>query len=578
MDGRWRKAVLAWAVGLAVLGGAGPALAAEPDPNDQNWQGFEVAGRLGMAGAATQRPHVRVEARYDDLHFDFDYGAVRRAHPLAGYWGPPDLANPGHLFRLGAALSPQPWFTVGVRAMAEADYVESHADPASYGPAEFVPGFASWILIGPPGLQAYLGVNDGGLAAMPLGGPRFGLRTATHWRQLAARMELAAGYVKSDWEGQSVLQGAAVLAHPLASPRWLGEVALAAALGSKEKYLLVSFGARWSAPVQPDRQGAERALASETAYVPAASDTWLGRETTWLHRPSGLPQTCTVTEAAAMEDMTWLYQTCTPGPADAIMPWATGCYVLDHLGLWRLPTCPGEAPGKLTRPLLLVPSRGAADPRFVDLNDATWQRRVLKLEGRNVQVECQRVPGLQTYEACMSPQEGLLFASVRATLAADRKRWPARSTELVQWRTVEVAPGSSHFGDEVSQCHWSSACRVLGECRDQGGRCVAQRDDDCAPAAVCAIRGACGAVAGRCAPKTAAMCESSENCRRLGQCQLGKVIGAPACVAADDLACQAAEVCAAQGLCRAERGRCVAGGVVPGAELPAEVTPVTAPR
>lgn len=578
MDGRWRKAVLAWAVGLAVLGGAGPALAAEPKALDGKLRLEEFAWRAGVTGLTSPGPHLRLEGRVADIQLDFDYGAVPESYFIS--WLGERVNSSGRLLRLGLAVAPADWIAFGIRGALWPKQYQLESQGASWSNVDFDAGLAPWIVAGPPGIQWYAGFNDGGLVSLPLNGPRLGVLRTTQWGELAARLEVAAGYTESLHRRGLILQLATVLAHPMKNSPWWGEFAMGIVASGEDLHAQFAFGTRWKAPSPPAQPAhpADTPLASETAYVPAAPDTWLGRETTWLHRPSGLPQTCTVTEAAAMEDMTWLYQTCTPGPADAIMPWATGCYVLDHLGLWRLPTCPGEAPGKLTRPLLLVPSRGAADPRFVDLNDATWQRRVLKLEGRNVQVECQRVPGLQTYEACMSPQEGLLFASVRATLAADRKRWPARSTELVQWRTVEVAPGSSHFGDEVSQCHWSSACRVLGECRDQGGRCVAQRDDDCAPAAVCAIRGACGAVAGRCAPKTAAMCESSENCRRLGQCQLGKVIGAPACVAADDLACQAAEVCAAQGLCRAERGRCVAGGVVPGAELPAEVTPVTAPR
>lgn len=572
MNSWWRKAVLAWAMGLAMAVAVAPVRAGEPKVLDGKMGSEEFGWRAGVTGLSSPSPHLRLEGRVADIQLDFDYGAVQESYFIS--WLGDTVNASGHLLRLGLAVAPADWITLGIRGALWPKQYRLESEGAPWSDVELAWGLAPWIVAGPPGIQWYAGFNDGGLVSLPLNGPRLGVLRTTQWGELAARLEIAAGYTESLRGRGLIVQLATVVARQMKNSPWWGEFAMGIVSSGDDLHAQFAFGTRWKAPAPPPQAAhqADAPLASETAYVPAASDPWLGRETTWLHRPIGLAQTCTVTEAVAMGDMTWLYQTCSPGPADAVLPWTTGCYVADRHGLWRLPVCPGEAPGKLTRPLLLVPSRGAADPRFVDLNDATWQRRVLKLEGQNVQVECQRVPGLQTYEACVSPKEGLLFASVRAALPADRKRWPARSTELVRWRAVEVAHGSSHFGEEVSQCHWSSACRVLGECRDQGGRCVAQRDDDCAPAAVCAIRGACGVVAGRCAPRSAAMCESSENCRRLGQCQLGKVMGAPACVAAEDMACQVAEVCVAQGLCRADKGRCVPGGVQPGAGLAEEAT------
>lgn len=560
MTNAFRKAIFAVAVAAAIAGLAEPACAQFPEP-ERLWK-TEVAARVGLGGGDSPAGHLMAEFKAGPVRLDFDYGAnagtLQSLHTTT-------IVN-GDMLRVGLAISPNEFLALGLRAMK----VRPSGGPAA------------WLEVGPAARRVYVGVNDGGLASLPLQGPRLGIHSSIDAGRRVARAELAAGWGLGQYQSDWLLQGAVILAQRLSSSGFSAELAIGGASSGADYYLQAAVGLRWAGPWEPVTERApprrERVQPYREVLADIDAARWLGRESTWLHRPAGLAQTCTVTEAVEMGEMLWLYQTCTPSPAGAAVPWATGCYVVDADGLWRLPVCPGEAPGKLTRPVLLVPSWGHSDARFADLYGATWQERTLKLAGQDVQVHCQRVPGLQVYEACSSSAEGLLFASVRPALASDRKRWPARSTELLSLRKVVVPPVADHFGEEVSQCHWSSACRVLGECSNAGDRCAAGRHQDCAASAVCAIRGACSAAGGRCVPAAAAMCESSENCRRLGQCQLGKALGVPACVAADDSACQAAEVCAAQGLCRAERGRCVAGGQAPGEGLPAESSATGAGR
>ncbi|MEZ4445188.1 MAG: hypothetical protein R3B72_39310 [Polyangiaceae bacterium] len=100
-----------------------------------------------------------------------------------------------------------------------------------------------------------------------------------------------------------------------------------------------------------------------------------------------------------------------------------------------------------------------------------------------------------------------------------------------------------------------SPCSLSGECKEEGGTCVAAGDVDCKKAEVCAFSGRCVAAGAECVAKEAEACRASGRCCWEGACSLE----GDRCVAKTDADCQSSAICLAEGRCKARGGVCVVG-------------------
>ena len=142
---------------------------------------------------------------------------------------------------------------------------------------------------------------------------------------------------------------------------------------------------------------------------------------------------------------------------------------------------------------------------------------------------------------------------------------------------VRTAPAAPKPARTDADCRASPACKTAGQCSAVGSRCVADRDEDCLRVPVCAAGrcqrrgdrceptscaagwacravGACDDERGRCVPSSSDHCAGSVACRDDGRCQLER----GACLALDDDDCAESEACRIEGRCEADNGRCVA--------------------
>jgi len=98
-------------------------------------------------------------------------------------------------------------------------------------------------------------------------------------------------------------------------------------------------------------------------------------------------------------------------------------------------------------------------------------------------------------------------------------------------------------------------CELFGRCTPHGERCVATSSADCGRSHDCRDYGRCTVADGMCRVGSANDCRRGAPCRLDGRCAPGPK---DRCVAIADADCRASEACRARGLCRADRGACVA--------------------
>lgn len=123
-------------------------------------------------------------------------------------------------------------------------------------------------------------------------------------------------------------------------------------------------------------------------------------------------------------------------------------------------------------------------------------------------------------------------------------------------------------------CLRSAGCSGHGACSPLEGRCAAKDEQDCRHAAWCrgtdrcrAVRGLCESVFGQqadcdggasCAVPDAARCHDMTHCELHGLCGYDPALDPRHCSATSHEACRSSRACRVNGLCAAERGRCVA--------------------
>lgn len=270
--------------------------------------------------------------------------------------------------------------------------------------------------------------------------------------------------------------------------------------------------------------------------------------------PRPMQATCGIDEARQAGGRQWFHMTCAPElPEPAPTSWRTGCYVIDEAGAWRLPNCPGDPRGPGQAVLVLPSGPPMQDRGFIDMGARFGGWRTLRIGGREVRAQCLVLDLEVTAETCFTRDEGLVWS-------ASRWRWLPHASPELAVVVVSVrhdgpmdrqAPHLQFSRPDSAACEIAPQCLVFGECRLAFGRCVAARDEDCAPADVCTRWGRCRAVAGACVARTVEDCRASSGCVEEGRCSLG---GASCVVAGDD--CEASRVCRESARCTASSGRC----------------------
>lgn len=173
----------------------------------------------------------------------------------------------------------------------------------------------------------------------------------------------------------------------------------------------------------------------------------------------------------------------------------------------------------------------------------------------NVLGSCGREQG----ELCGKPADcatGLTcFAAKCMTPEAIRR---IQIQEALKLREAEALAQRERARDT---CRNSKACKSLGRCSSDGGKCFVARDEDCregGAASPCEQFGWCVAVesgdgVGSCIARRDADCERTEACKKFGHCSA--IDGS--CKVGRDADCQKAEVCTQKGLCGYRNGECV---------------------